>query len=92
MLGQFQRPDELARDVAQVLEETELGPGCLEFEITESMITEEAERNVEMLERLKGLGVQIAVDDFGTGYSSLTYLKRFPVDTLKGDKSFVNGL
>ena len=89
---QFQRPDELARDVALILEETELNPGSLELEITESMIMEEAERNVASLEKLKRLGVQVALDDFGTGYSSLAYLKRFPVDTLKVDKSFIDGL
>jgi EAL domain-containing protein (putative c-di-GMP-specific phosphodiesterase class I) len=89
---QFQRPDELVREVAQVFEETGLAPGSLVLEITESMIMEEAERNVDVLERLRGLGVQVAVDDFGTGYSSLAYLKRFPVDMLKVDKSFVDGL
>jgi EAL domain-containing protein (putative c-di-GMP-specific phosphodiesterase class I) len=89
---QFQRPDELVREVAQVLEETGLAPGSLVLEITESMIMEEAERNVDVLARLRGLGVQVAVDDFGTGYSSLAYLKRFPVDMLKVDKSFVDGL
>jgi diguanylate cyclase (GGDEF)-like protein/PAS domain S-box-containing protein len=89
---QFQRPDELVREVAQVLEETGLAPGSLVLEITESMIMKEAERNVDVLERLRGLGVQVAVDDFGTGYSSLAYLKRFPVDMLKVDKSFVDGL
>ncbi len=89
---QFQRPDELVREVAKVLEDTGLAPGSLVLEITESMIMGEAEHNVGVLERLKGLGVQIAVDDFGTGYSNLAYLKRFPVDMLKVDKSFVDGL
>jgi EAL domain-containing protein (putative c-di-GMP-specific phosphodiesterase class I) len=62
------------------------------LEITESMIMEDAEYNVDVLGRLKDLGVQVAVDDFGTGYSNLAYLKRFPMDMLKVDKSFVNGL
>jgi EAL domain-containing protein (putative c-di-GMP-specific phosphodiesterase class I) len=56
------------------------------------MIMEDAEYNVDVLGRLKELGVQVAVDDFGTGYSNLAYLKRFPMDMLKVDKSFVNGL
>jgi diguanylate cyclase (GGDEF)-like protein/PAS domain S-box-containing protein len=89
---QFQRPEELVRDVVHVLEETELDPGDLVLEITESMIMGNAERNVDLLRRLKGLGVQIAVDDFGTGYSNLAYLRRFPVDMLKVDKSFVDGM
>jgi EAL domain-containing protein (putative c-di-GMP-specific phosphodiesterase class I) len=89
---QFQRPEELVQEVVQVLEETGLDPGSLVLEITESMIMGNAEHNVEVLRRLKGLGVQVAVDDFGTGYSNLAYLKRFPVDMLKVDKSFVDGL
>lgn len=89
---QFQRPDELVREVARVLEETGLAPGSLMLEITESMIMGDAEHNVDVLGRLKDLGVRVAVDDFGTGYSSLAYLKRFPVDMLKVDKSFVDGL
>jgi EAL domain-containing protein (putative c-di-GMP-specific phosphodiesterase class I) len=64
----------------------------LVLEITESMIMGDVEYNVDVLRRLKELGVWIAVDDFGTGYSNLGYLKRFPVDMLKLDKSFVSGL
>ena len=89
---QLQHPDELAREVVRVLEETGLAPDTLVLEITESMIMEDAEYNVDVLGRLKELGVQVAVDDFGTGYSNLAYLKRFPMDMLKVDKSFVNGL
>jgi diguanylate cyclase (GGDEF)-like protein/PAS domain S-box-containing protein len=89
---QFQRPDELVREVVRVLEETGLAPSSLVLEITESMIMGDAEHNVEVLRKLKDLGVQIAIDDFGTGYSNLQYLKRFPVDMLKVDKSFVQGL
>ena len=89
---QFQRPDELIREVVRVLEETRLAPSCLVLEITESMIMRDAEHNVDVLGRLKDLGIQFAIDDFGTGYSNLAYLKRFPVDTLKVDKSFIDGL
>jgi diguanylate cyclase (GGDEF)-like protein/PAS domain S-box-containing protein len=89
---QLQRPDELVREVARVLEETGLAPDTLVLEITESMIMEDAEYNVDVVGRLKDLGVRVAVDDFGTGYSNLAYLKRFPMDMLKVDKSFVNGL
>jgi diguanylate cyclase (GGDEF)-like protein len=89
---QFQRPDELVREVVRVLEKTGLAPGSLMLEITESMIMGDAEHNVDVLGKLKDLGVLIAVDDFGTGYSNLGYLRRFPVDMLKVDKSFVQGL
>jgi EAL domain-containing protein (putative c-di-GMP-specific phosphodiesterase class I) len=89
---QFQRPDKLVQEVAQILEKTGLTPSSLVLEITESMIMGDAEHNVDVLGRLKDLGVRIAVDDFGTGYSNLGYLRRFPVDTLKVDKSFVDGL
>jgi diguanylate cyclase (GGDEF)-like protein len=89
---QLQRPDELVREVIRVLEETRLAPGSLVLEITESMLMGDAEHNVDVLGRLKALGIGIAVDDFGTGYSNLAYLKRFPVDLLKVDKTFVDGL
>jgi EAL domain-containing protein (putative c-di-GMP-specific phosphodiesterase class I) len=62
------------------------------LEITESMIMEDADYNVDVLGRLKDLGVRVAVDDFGTGYSNLAYLKRFPMDMVKIDKSFISGL
>ena len=89
---QLQRPDELVREVVRVLEETRLAPDRLVLEITESMLMGDAEYNVDVLGKLKDLGIRIAVDDFGTGYSNLAYLKRFPVDLLKVDKSFVDGL
>ncbi|MGH2354897.1 MAG: putative bifunctional diguanylate cyclase/phosphodiesterase [Chloroflexota bacterium] len=88
---QFQQPD-LADVISGILRETGVPAGCLKLEITESAAVEDAELTVATLWLLKGLGVQLAIDDFGTGYSSLSYLKRFPVDALKIDRSFVEGL
>ncbi|HEX5049089.1 MAG TPA: EAL domain-containing protein [Gammaproteobacteria bacterium] len=88
---QFRR-DDLVETIAEVLSATGLDPKYLEIELTENMVMHEGEQMVEMLHAIKRLGVQIAVDDFGTGYSSLSYLKRFPVDRLKVDRSFVQDL
>ena len=85
---QFQQPTFIA-DVAQILKDTNLDPRWLELELTESSIMKDPERAIEKLHELKLMGIKVAVDDFGTGYSSLNYLKRFPIDTLKIDKSFV---
>ena len=79
----------LVQSVADALSEAGLDPGSLELEVTESFVMHDAERINIAMQSLKALGVDIAVDDFGTGYSSLSYLKRFPVDRLKIDKSFV---
>lgn len=78
--------------VQAVLNETGLSPGCLQLEITESVLMYDDELSSETLRRLKELGVQLAVDDFGTGYSSLSYLIRFPSDVLKIDRSLVLGI
>ncbi|MDQ3757952.1 MAG: bifunctional diguanylate cyclase/phosphodiesterase, partial [Actinomycetota bacterium] len=78
--------------IRSLLRDHSLPPRGLSLEITESVLMEDAESARRMLSDLKDLGVYIAVDDFGTGYSSLAYLKRFPVDALKVDKSFVDGL
>ncbi len=83
------RQESLVHTVAEVLRSTGLEPRYLELELTESMVMHDAPQLVAMLDELKDLGVKIAVDDFGTGYSSLSYLKRFPVDRLKVDRSFV---
>jgi EAL domain-containing protein (putative c-di-GMP-specific phosphodiesterase class I) len=88
---QLQHPH-LVDDVAAALEETQIDPGTLRFEITETVVMQDAPSTLAKLEALKRLGVHLAIDDFGTGYSSLGYLKRFPVDTLKIDRSFVNGI
>jgi diguanylate cyclase (GGDEF)-like protein/PAS domain S-box-containing protein len=86
---QFQQSTFIA-DVAHILKETNLDPRWLELELTESSIMKDPEEAIEKLHELKLMGISVAIDDFGTGYSSLNYLKRFPIDTLKIDKSFVS--
>lgn len=80
---------DIVHTVGQVLQETGLSPEWLELEITESLILDNSERVIQAMHDLKGMGVALALDDFGTGYSSLSYLRRFPVDRLKIDRSFV---
>src|SRR5688572_13435676 len=79
----------LVREIETVLADTGLAPALLELEVTESSIMHDAERAVRVLTDIKNLGVRLAIDDFGTGYSSLAHLKRFPIDTLKVDRSFI---
>ena len=88
---QFHRVD-LVAQVSSVLEETCLDPRYLGLEITEGVAMDHAESTIATLRRLKALGVWLAIDDFGKGYSSLNYVKRFPVDSLKVDRSFVSGI
>ncbi|MDQ3928894.1 MAG: EAL domain-containing protein, partial [Chloroflexota bacterium] len=82
----------LADEIVRALKQTGLDPHSLKLEITETAAMEDAEATIATLHQLKALGIQLAIDDFGTGYSALSYLKRFPVDTLKLDSSFVEGL
>jgi EAL domain-containing protein (putative c-di-GMP-specific phosphodiesterase class I) len=88
---QLQRP-EIVAETARVLLETGLAAECLVLEITESVMMQDMALSNERLAQLRRLGVKLAVDDFGTGYSSLNYIRRFPVDILKVDKSFVDGV
>ena len=88
---QLQQPDLVSR-VREILAETGLQPRLLELEITESSAMQSPETSIRTLYELKKLGVRISLDDFGTGHSSLSYLKRFPIDTLKIDQSFVRDI
>ena len=88
---EFRHPDFVA-GVQAILDETGLSPGCLQLEITESVLMRDAEISSGILQQLKDAGVQLVVDDFGTGYSSLSYLLKFPIDVLKIDKSFVHAI
>lgn len=85
---QFQRQN-LVGMVISVLEETGLSPNSLELEVTEGIVMKNPEEAVVVLQELKQLGIKISIDDFGTGFSSLSYLKFFPIDTLKIDRSFI---
>ena len=85
---QFNQPG-LVENIASLLKRFELTPRCLKLEITESVFTDNIEAAVGLLTQLREIGVQLSIDDFGTGYSSLSYLQRFPIDTLKIDRSFV---
>ena len=85
---QFMHGD-LLKDVMRALEQTGCPPNRLELEITESMVMHNPERAVELIRELKDAGVRVAIDDFGTGYSSLASLKRFPIDSVKIDRSFI---
>ena len=84
--------EDLLVDIASTLKETGLDPAFLELEITESMIMHNVDKAVQLLAKLKGMGVRLAIDDFGTGYSSLSNLKRFPLDTIKVDRSFIGDI
>jgi diguanylate cyclase (GGDEF)-like protein/PAS domain S-box-containing protein len=88
---QFQHSG-LVQEVADILTASGVDPSKIVLEITESLLMQDTDATVEVLRELKSLGIRLAIDDFGTGYSSLSYLKRFPVDILKIDRSFVEGI
>lgn len=90
-IRQFQQ-ENLVEMIAGVLSETGLDPQWLELEITESVAMKDVDFTINILRELRDMGIQIAIDDFGTGYSSLNYLKNFPINTLKIDKSFVRDI
>jgi len=89
--GQF-TDERLLEDIAAALRTTGMDPALLELEIAESLLIRDVERALSIITRLKAMGVRIAVDDFGTGYSSLSLLQRFPLDTIKIDRSFVSDI
>jgi diguanylate cyclase (GGDEF)-like protein len=88
---QLSQPD-LCAQIQHALEVTDLDPCSLKLEITESVVMENADLAISMLNKLRDLGIQLSIDDFGTGYSSLSYLHRFPVNYLKIDRSFISGM
>jgi EAL domain-containing protein (putative c-di-GMP-specific phosphodiesterase class I) len=84
--------DQLVPKLTEILKSTGTDPGILELEITESMVMHDPEQAVQLMHKLRAMGVRLTIDDFGTGYSSLGYLKRFPINSLKVDRSFVRDL
>lgn len=87
----FNHPD-VVDHIGTILQNTKVDPRCVKLEITETAVMDNAERASAVLRQIKDLGVQLSIDDFGTGYSSLSYLQRFPIDTLKIDRSFVRSM
>jgi EAL domain-containing protein (putative c-di-GMP-specific phosphodiesterase class I) len=85
---QFQHPS-IALDIMNILKEHEIPPELIEIELTESVIMDDTDLAIATLAQFKEMGIKISIDDFGTGYSSLGYLKKFPLDTLKIDKTFI---
>lgn len=86
------RSDRFVENVRDILRQTGANPEYLEFELTETALMHDPHETIAVLNQLKSMGIRIALDDFGTGYSSLSYLRRFPLDALKIDKSFVQGI
>lgn len=90
--GRQFREESLIEQVTRILKETQANPDSLEFEITESVLMDDAEATVSRLASLSAMGIHLAIDDFGTGYSSMSYLKRFPVERIKVDHSFIRDI
>lgn len=90
--GKQLKQPEFVEMLTGIIRESGVDPGCIELEFTESVIMENVEGTIETLAALKLIGVQLSIDDFGTGYSSLNYLKHFPVDRIKIDRTFVSGV
>ena len=88
---EFQRDDLVAR-IRTVLECTGIAPERVELELTENVLLDDADGALELMKKLKDLGVRLSMDDFGTGYSSLSYLRTYPFDCLKIDRSFVSNI
>jgi EAL domain-containing protein (putative c-di-GMP-specific phosphodiesterase class I) len=88
---QFAEPD-LASQIGEILKQTGTDPATVDLEITENIAMADADRSGQVLAELKGLGVHLSIDDFGTGYSSLSRLRRFPVDALKIDRTFIGSM
>ncbi len=88
----FMRQADVVSDITSVLEETGVDPRCIQIEITERSALTDLDTTCGQLQQLRAIGVRVAVDDFGTGYSALSYLKRLPIDVLKLDRSFFDGL
>jgi len=84
--------EDLVKDIAAALESTGLQADLLELDLTESIVIQNTERAGKVLAEIKKMGVRLAIDDFGVGYSSLSHLKRFPIDTLKVDRSFIRDI
>ena len=84
--------DSLLQDIDDVLKDTGMSPKLLQLEITESMVMQNVERAIKLLDEIQGRGIRLAIDDFGTGYSSMSLMKQFPIDTIKIDRSFVRDL
>jgi len=89
-IKQFMQPN-LVQNIGTLLSDLGLPSNVLKLEITESTVMEDPSAAVQMLQKMKEMGIRLAIDDFGTGYSSLSYLHRFPLDTLKIDRSFISG-
>jgi diguanylate cyclase len=88
---QFNNPD-FSKNIHAIIDATQVNPTLLELELTESMLMRNDSKTVSTLNSLHHMGVRIAIDDFGTGYSSLNYLRRFPISTLKIDRSFIRDI